>query len=165
MLIIHLKKKKDAKNTSRKMLCLTQSLLEEKHISKTDSWEEARQGWMYRLGADSNIFATIIGSWEPPWGKKVIPPNLEIFICCYCSVVKSCPTLCDHMDCSTPGFPVFHCLLEFAQTHVHCISDAIQPSHLLWSPSILAFNLPQYQGLFQRVSSSHQVAKVLELQL
>ena len=69
------------------------------------------------------------------------------------------------MDWSTPGFPVFHHLLEFAQTHVHWVSDAIQPSHPLSSPSPAAFNLSQHQGLFQWVSSSHQVAKVLELQL
>ena len=68
------------------------------------------------------------------------------------------------MDCSTPGLPVHHQLLELTQTHVHCVSDAIQPSHPLMSPSPLAFSLPQHQGLF-RVSSSHQVAKVLEFQL
>ena len=69
------------------------------------------------------------------------------------------------MDCSTPGFPVLHQLLELAQTHAHRVGDAIQASHPLSSPSPPAFNLPQYQGLFQGVSSSHQVAKVLELQL
>ena len=69
------------------------------------------------------------------------------------------------MDCSTPGFPVHHQLPELAQTRVHWVDDAIQPSHPLSSPSPLAFNLSQHQGLFQWVSSSHQVAKVLELQL
>ena len=69
------------------------------------------------------------------------------------------------MDCSTPGFPVHHQLLEFAQTHVHWVSDAIQPSHPLSSPFPPALNLSQHQGLFQWVSSSHQVAKVLEFQL
>ena len=73
--------------------------------------------------------------------------------------------LCDPMDCSTPGFPVRHFLPEFAQTHIHWVGDAIQPSHPLSSPSPLALNLSQHQGLFQWVSSSHQVAKVLELQL
>ena len=81
------------------------------------------------------------------------------------SVAQSCPTLCDPMDCSTPGLPVHHQLPEFTQTHVHWVSDAIQPSHPLLSPSPPAFNLSQHQGLFQWVSSSHQVAKVLELQL
>ena len=69
------------------------------------------------------------------------------------------------MDCSTPGFRVRHQLLELAQTHVHHVSDAIQPSHPLLSPFPPTFNLFQHQGLFQGVSSSHQVAKVLELQL
>ena len=69
------------------------------------------------------------------------------------------------MDCSMPGFPVYHQLLELTQIHVHQVGDAIQPSHPLSSPSPPAFNLSQHQGLFQGVSSSHQVAKVLELQL
>ena len=85
------------------------------------------------------------------------------FLCC--SVTQSCPTLCDPMDCSTPGFPIHHQLPELTQTHVHPVGDAIQPSHPLSSPSPPAFNLSQHQGLFQRVSSSHQMAKVLELQL
>ena len=80
-------------------------------------------------------------------------------------VAQSCPTLCDPMDCSTPGFPVHHQLLELAQTHVYRIGDAIQPSHPLSSPSPPAFNLSQHQGLFKWVSSSCQVAKVLERQL
>ena len=80
------------------------------------------------------------------------------------SVTQSCPTLCDPMDCSTPGFPVHHQLLEFIPTHVHLVDDAIQPSHPLLPPSP-AFNPSQHQVLFQRVSYSHQVAKVLEFQL
>ena len=83
----------------------------------------------------------------------------------FSSVAQSCPTLCDPMDCSTPGLPVHHQLPEFTQTHVHWVSDAIQPSHPLSSPSPPAFNLSQHRGLFKWVSSSHQVAKVLELQL
>ena len=71
----------------------------------------------------------------------------------------------DPMNCSTPGFPVHHQLPELAQTHVHQVSDAIQPSHPLSSLSLPDFNLLQHQGLFQWVSSSHQVAKVLEFQL
>ena len=63
------------------------------------------------------------------------------------------------MDCSMPGFPVHHQVLELAQTHLHWVGDAIQPSHPLLSPSPCAFNLSQHQGLFQWVSSSHQVAK------
>ena len=78
---------------------------------------------------------------------------------------NSCLTLCTPMDCSLPGSSVFHYLPKFAQIHVHWVSDAIQPSHPLSSPSPPAFNLPQHQGLFQWVSSLRQVAKVLELQL
>ena len=66
----------------------------------------------------------------------------------FSSVTRSCLTLCDPMDHSTPGFPVHHQLPELAQTHVHRVSDAIQPSHPLSSPSPLAFNLSQHQGLF-----------------
>ena len=83
----------------------------------------------------------------------------------FSSVAQSCLTLCDPMDCSTPGLPVHHQLLEFTQTHVHWAGDGIQPSHPLLSPSSLAFNLSQHQGLFKWVSSSHQVAKLLEFQL
>ena len=81
------------------------------------------------------------------------------------SVTQSCLTLCDPMDCSTTGLPVHHQLPELAQTHVHWVGDAIQPSHPLSSPSLPAFNLSQHQGLFQWVGSLHQVAKVLEFQL
>ena len=83
----------------------------------------------------------------------------------FSSVIQSCPTLCDPMDCSTPGLPVHHQFPEYTQIHVHHDSDAIQPAHPLSSPCPPAFNLSQNQGLFQRVSSSHQVARVLEFQL
>ena len=81
------------------------------------------------------------------------------------SVTQSCLTICYPTDCSMPGFPVDHQLSELAQTHVHRVGDAIQPSHPLSSPSPPAFNLSQHQSLFKWVSSSHQVAKVLEFQL
>ena len=68
------------------------------------------------------------------------------------------------MDCSRPGLPVHHQLLELTETHVHRVGDAIQPSHPLSSPSPPAFNLSQHQGLFQGVSSLQQVAEVLEFQ-
>ena len=71
---------------------------------------------------------------------------------CY-SAAQSCPPLCDPMDCSTPGFPVLHHLLELAQTHVHWVGDVIQPSHPLLSPSPPAFSLSQHTGLFQWVWS------------
>ena len=83
-----------------------------------------------------------------------------------CSVAQSCPpTLCNPMDCSTPGFPVHHHLLELAQTRVHRVGDAIQSSHPLSSFFPPAFDLSQHQGFFKWVSSSHQVTKVLEFQL
>ena len=85
--------------------------------------------------------------------------------CCWCSVTQSCPTLCNSMDCSMPGFPVLHYLLEFAQTHVHWVSETIQLSHSLSLPSASALNLSHHQGLFQWVGSLPQVAKILELQL
>ena len=76
----------------------------------------------------------------------------------FSSVTQLSPTLWDHIDCSTSAFPVHHHLLELAQTHGHRVSDAIQPSHP-------ALNLSQYQGLFQGVSFSYQMAQVLEYQL
>ena len=67
----------------------------------------------------------------------------------FSSVAQSCPTLCDPMNCSTPGLPVHHQLPESTQTHVHRVGDAIQPSHPLSSPSPPALNLPQHQDLFK----------------
>ena len=81
------------------------------------------------------------------------------------SVTQSCPTLCDPMNHSTPGIPVHHQLPGFTQTHVHRVHDAIQPSHPRSSPSPPAPSPSQHQSLFQRVNSSHEVAKVLEFQL
>ena len=82
----------------------------------------------------------------------------------FSSVVQLCPTLCDPMNCSTPGLPIHHQLLEFTKTHDHQVSDAIHPSHPLSSPSP-APNPSQHQGLFQGVNFSNEVAKVLEFQL
>ena len=90
------------------------------------------------------------------------PKGLLRFIC---SVAQLWLNLCDPTDCSTAGLPVHHQLPEFTQTCIHWVSDAIQPSHSLLSPSPPAFNLSQHRSLFQWVSSSHQVAKELELQL
>ena len=83
----------------------------------------------------------------------------------FSSVAQWYLTLCDPMYCSMPGLPVHHQLLEFTQTHVHRVSDAIQPSHPLSSPSPPIFNLSQHWGLFKWVSFLHQVAKVLEFHL
>ena len=104
------------------------------------------------------------------WATLKSVPSLGGHVCIqspsvqFSSVAQSCLTLCDAMDGSTPGFPVHHQLLELAQTHIHQVSDTIQPSHPQSSPSP-AVNLSQHQGLFQWVSSLYRVAKILELQL
>ena len=95
----------------------------------------------------------------------VLSPRLFKFYTRFISDAQSCLTLCNPMKCSTPGFPVYHQLLELTQTHVYRVSDAIQPSHPRSSPSPPDFNLFQHQGLFKQVSSSHQMAKELEFQL
>ena len=115
------------------------------------------------------------GAWYVSWFLYLLPVWswashssflwLSFLICFRCSVTQLYPTLCNLMDCSMPGFPVFYHLPELARTHVHWVDDAIQPSPPLSPPSPPAFNLSQHQGLFQWVSSSHQMAKVLELQL
>ena len=84
---------------------------------------------------------------------EALPSSIQ-----FSSDAKSCLTICNPMDWSMPGFPVHHQLLELDQTHVHRVSDAIQPSHSLPFPSLPAFNISQHQGLFQWVSSSHQMA-------
>ena len=91
-----------------------------------------------------------------PWDHKRVGPNLVPTPPApappsvqFTSVAQSCPTICKPVDCSTPGLPVHHWLLEFIQTHVHIVGDAIQPSHPLSSPSPPAFNLSQHQSLFQ----------------
>ena len=90
----------------------------------------------------------------------------NIFFCIqFSSVAQSCSILCNPMNRSTPGLPVHHQLLEFTQTHVHRVGDAIQPSHPLSSPSPPAHNPSQHQSLFQWVNSLHEVAKILEFQL
>ena len=83
----------------------------------------------------------------------------------FSSVTQSCLTLCDPMNHSTPGLPVHHQLPEFTQTHVHRVTDAIQPSHPLSFPSPPAPNPSQHHSLFQWINSSHEVAKILEFQL
>ena len=91
--------------------------------------------------------------------------RMRLSMVLFSSLTQLCPTLCHPMNCSTPGFPVYQQLSELAQTHVYRVGDTVQPSHPLLSPSPLAFNLSQHQGLFQWVSSSHQVVKVLAFQL
>ena len=110
--------------------------------------------------------------WSMGWSRKLLTWPINFFFLSlksasaqFSSVAQSCTTLWDSKDCSPTGLPVHHQLLEVTQTHVHQVGDAIQPSNPLSSPSPLTFNLSQRQGLFQWVSSSHQVAKVLECQL
>ena len=110
-----------------------------------------------------------------PLGKEIEQLGHQeggwIFITClwysvqFSSVTQSCTTLCDPMDCSTPGLPIHHQLPEFTQTHVHWVGDATKPSHPLSSPSPPTSNLSQHQSLFKWVSSLHQVVKVLAFQL
>ena len=124
------------------------------HETKTDSETQRTDLWLSR-GREGRI--------RKEWKFGISRGTLLSVQ--FSSVTQSCPTLSDPVDCSTPGFPVHHQLLELAQTCVLWVSDAIQPSHPQLSPSPPAFNLSQHQGLFQRVSSLHQVAKVLEFQL
>ena len=139
-------------------------------IKKAESWRiDAFELWCWRtllrvLCTARRSNQSILKEINLKYSLEGLMLNLKVNICC-CSVSQSCPTLCDPMDCSTPGLPVLRHLLELAQTHVHWVSGAIQPSHPLSSPSPPAFNLSQHQGLFQWASSSYQVAKVLKLQL
>ena len=96
---------------------------------------------------------------------KVVKYFIPLSSIQFSSVAELRPTLCDPMNHSMPGLPVHHQLPESTQTHVHRVSGDIQPSYPLSSPSPPAFNLSQHQGLFQGVSSSHPVAKILEFQL
>ena len=122
----------------------------------------------HRVGHDWSDLAAAAASSVKAWAVdsgKVPTPVPRLCLVQFSSVAQSCLTLWDPMDCSTPGLPVHHQLLEFTHTHVHWVSDAIQPPHPLLSPSAPSFNLSQHQGLFKWVSSSHQMAKVLEFQL
>ena len=115
---------------------------------------------LYTKGTHIYLDGTVVTWWH--WEIVTLWNDTYSHNYCCCSVAKSCPSLWDAMDCSTPGFPVLLCLPEFAQTHVHLVSDIIQPSHPVFPPSPPALSISQ--GLFQWVSSSHQVAKVLALQ-
>ena len=133
----------------------------------------------HRVGYDwSNLAAVFLKRWEyrttlpASWGicmqfkKQQLEPDMEQCSVQFSSVQSlSRVRLCDPMNHSTPGLPVHHQLPEFTQTHVHWVSDAIQPSHPLSSPSPPAPNPSQHQSLLQWVNSSHEVAKVLEFQL
>ena len=131
---------------------------------------EIKQTWNQKTNAQWNH--TSVDGWFLPASEshiyeQMISPCLsssqqEIQ---FSSVAQSCLTLRDPINHSTPGLPVYYQLPDSTQTHVHWVSDAIQPSHPLSSPSPPALNLSQHQGLFKWISSSHQVANVLEFQL
>ena len=111
-------------------------------------------------------FSVICKKWFPnSWRLTPMFPSRILIVFAVVAVQPLCLALGNPMDCSTPGFPVLHYLPEFAHTHVHWVSDAIQPCHPLSSRFPPTLNLFQHQGLFQRVSPSNQVTKVLELQL
>ena len=136
-----------------------------KNLRLRGNWSMCGEVVIFNQLIEVSLFDNLIleqqpGKWEglcyiSIWGKSA-----DIS-----SVAQSCLTLCDPMNCSTKGVPVHHQLPEFTQTHVHRVSDAIQPSHPLSSPSPPAPNASQHHSLFQRVNSSHEVAKVLEFQL
>ena len=124
---------------------------EERAESGPEMDPRGNQLWILIESTDAEAEASILG----------LPDSKSL------SVVFQSPvtSLCESMNCSMPGFPVLHHLLELIQTQVHWVSDAILPTHPLSSPSPPAFNLSQNQGLFWWVSSLHQVAKGLEFQL
>ena len=109
---------------------------------------------------------SFLGLWSLKHKTKLVTPVSDYFsLVQFRSVAQPCLTLCDTTDCSRPGLPVHRQLPEFTQTHVHRVGDAVQPPHPLSFPSPPAPNPSQHQSLFQWVNSSHEVAKVLELQL
>ena len=121
-----------------------------KHVTAAAFITSWAQDWLRHCSSESDLF----------WGlchKFHCYSDIQ-----FNSLAQLCPTLCNPIDCGMPVFPVLHQLLELAQTYVHPVGDVIQPSHPLLFPSPPAFSLSQHQGLFQWLSSSHQVAKVLE---
>ena len=133
-----------------------------KKIDSQQNWAESREFshtvYPYTYKISLSIFAPDGYIYYKQWCNSIFKsPSVQFS--------RSCPTLCNPMDCSTPALPVHHQLPEFAQSHIHWVGDAIQPSHPLSSPSLPTFSLCQHQGLFKWVSSLHQVAKVLEFQL
>ena len=135
-------------------------------------WTE-EPGGLQSMGSQRvghNWVTNFLSSWfhryvARPWeyGGEQFRHLPSLLVLQFSSVAQLC--LCNPMDCCTPCLPVHHQLPEFTQTHVHWVRDTIQPSHPLLSPSPPAFNLSQPQGLFQWVSSLHQMAKVLEFQI
>ena len=133
-------------------------------------------GWEDPLEESKATHSSVLAWWIPNTeksgrlqsiGSQRVGQNCSNLACLIWNliVVQLCPTVFDPMNHSTPGLPVHHQLPEFTQTHAHRVSDAIQPSHPLSSPSPLAPNPSQHQSLFQWVNSSHEVTQVLEFQL
>ena len=137
-------------------------------------WQSSGKDFAFQWGGEGSVPSQGAKILHASWPKNktpkqnrrnIITNSVTTLRVQFSSVAQSCRTLCDPMNHSTPGLPVHHQLPEFTQTHVHRISDAIQPSHPLSSPSPNAPNPSQHQSLFQWVNSSHEVAKVLEFQL
>ena len=124
----------------------------------TNTFTFTGQKWIW-------VFVVLSCSPRFQWSARFWKMRPQFSSVQFISVAQSCPILCDPMNHSTPGLPVHHQLLRFNQTHVHWVSDAIQPSHPLLSPSPPAPNPSQHQSFFQWVNSSHEAAKVLEFQL
>ena len=110
--------------------------------------ESEKAGLKFNIQKTNIMASSPISSWQV-YGETMETVTDYFQSVQFSSVAQSCPALCDPMNCSTPGLPVHHQLPESTQTHVHCVSDAIQPSHPLSSPSPFAFNLSQHQGLFK----------------
>jgi len=127
------------------------ALYQPRGVGWRGGWEGVSKGWGY--------------TYTYGWFMLRFDRKQQNSIKQFSSVAQSRPTLCHPVDRNKPGLPVHHQLPEFTQTHVLWVGDAIQPSHPLLSPSPPTLNLSQHQGLFKWVSSSHQVAKVLEFQL
>ena len=121
------------------------------------------QSWVFIERIDAEAETPIL--WPPGAKNWLTGKDPDAGKVQFSLVAQSCLTFCDPMDCSMSGLPVHHQLPEFPQTHVHQVGDAIQPSHPLSSPFPPAPNPSQHQGLLQWFNSSHEVAKVLELQL
>ena len=134
-------------------------------LEDSDTWLETALQNYRRISLNYPWIILSLTELFSRWNFCLLQLNETLVSVQFSLVAQSCPTLCDPVNCSTPGLPVHHKLPEFTQTHVHRVSDAIQPSHPLSSPFSPAPNPSQHQSLFQWVNSSHEVAKVLEFQL
>ena len=159
------------KNREKFKKCMPIHLRVHAGVSPTTQLDQDLQGCLSTLKPGQRWESGVEkGRLQPLWPSTLKaterrPPGELCRSVQFSSVTRSCPTLCDPMDCSMPGFSVHHQLPEFTQTHVHRVGHAIQPCHPLSPPSPLTSNLSQHQGLYQWVSFSHQVAQVLDFQL